>query len=130
MTKFADLVLIGFVVGALYVALPATIVWGWVRCFTRSQPRTTFSTLSLIGFALATASALLAISALVYSAVIGGFPYYDPRLLRIYRIGALLSLCGIVFAVIGVWRSSTLRWHSLACTVGTLLFWFVAAMEE
>jgi hypothetical protein len=114
----------------VYIALPAVITWGWVRWWKRTQPRTPFSILSLIGFTLATASGLLAISAMLYARAVGGFPFYDPLLLRIYRWGALLSLSGIVFAVIGVWRPSPLRWHAPACAIGTLLFWFAAAMGE
>jgi len=70
------------------------------------------------------------VSAMLYARAVGGFPFYDPLLLRIYRWGALLSLSGIVFAVIGVWRPSPLRWHAPACAIGTLLFWFAAAMGE
>jgi|SRR5271169_667585 len=124
-----SVVLVLFVVG-VYVALPAVMTWGWVRWWKRTQPRTPFSILSLIGFTLATASGLLAISAMLYARAVGGLPFYDPLLLRIYRWGALLSLSGIVFAVIGVWRPSPLRWHAPACAIGTLLFWFAAAMGE
>jgi hypothetical protein len=77
-----------------------------------------------------TASGLLATSSVLYAHAIGGFPFYDPLLLRIYRWGALLSLSGTVFAFIGVWRPGPLRWHAPACAVGTLLFWFAAAMGE
>jgi len=104
MNKAAEsFVLVLFVVG-IYVALPAAMIWGWVRWSKRTQPRTLPSILSLVGFTLATASGLLAISAMLYARAIGGFPFYDPSLLRIYRWGALLSLSGIVFALIGVWR--------------------------
>lgn len=44
-----------------------------------------------------TASGLLAVSSLVWAHAIGGFPYYDPRLLRMYRWGGLLSLSSLVF---------------------------------
>jgi hypothetical protein len=50
---------------------------------------TLFSVLSLIGFTLASASGLLAVSSVLYAHAIGGFPFYDPRLLRIYRWGDL-----------------------------------------
>lgn len=96
----------------------------------RTQPRTWPALLSLVGFALATASSLLAASSMSYAHAIGGFPFYDPLLLRIYGWGALLSLSGTVFAFIGVWRPGPLRWHAPACAVGTLLFWFAAAMGE
>jgi hypothetical protein len=124
-----SVVIVLFVVG-VYIALPAVMIWGWVRWRKRIQPRTPFSILSLIGFTLATASGLLAISSVLYAHAVGGFPFYDRLLLRIYRWGALLSLSGIVFAVIGAWRPSPLRWHAPACAIGTLLFWFAAATGE
>jgi len=114
----------------LYAGIPALMVWGWARWFGRTQPRTLPAILSLIGFALATASGLLAVSSVVYAHVIGGFPYYDPRLLRIYAWGGVLSLSGIVFGIAGIWRPGPLRWHAPACSLGTLLFWFVSAMGE
>lgn len=124
-----SIVLVLFV-AAIYIALPAVMIWGWVRWFKRTQPRTLLAILSLIGFTLATASGLLATSAMLYARAVGGFPFYDPLLLRIYRWGALLSLSGTVFALIGVWRPGPLRWHAPTCAVGTLLFWFAAAMGE
>jgi hypothetical protein len=122
-------------IGVLYVitiniALPTVMIWGWVRWTKREKQWTVFSVLSLIGFALATASGLLAISSSLYALKIGGFPYYDPLLMRIYRWGALLSSTGIIFAIVGVWRPSSLRWHALVCTAGTLMFWLASAEGE
>ncbi len=114
----------------LLASLPPLLIWGWARWGKRRGPRTLFSMLSLAGFSLATLSALLAISTLIYGQVIGGFPFYDPRLLKIYRWGALISLVGIIFAIGGAWRSSPVRWHAPACTVGMLLFWIMAAEGE
>lgn len=130
MSHATQSILLVLFVSAIYIGLPAVIVWGWVRWLKRTQPRTWLSILSLIGFAFATASGLLAASSVLYAHAIGGFPFYDPSLLRIYRWGALLSLSGTVFALIGVWRPGPLRWHAPACAVGTLLFWFAAAMGE
>jgi hypothetical protein len=58
------------------------------------------------------------------------FPYYDPLLLRVFRIGVLISLGGIVFGISGVWRPSPLRWHAPVCAVGMLTFWILAASGE
>lgn len=114
----------------VYVGLPALMVWGWVRWFRRRQLRTLPAILSLIGFTLATASGLLGVSSVLYAHTIGGFPFYDPRLLRIYRWGGLLSLSGIVFGVAGVWRPGPVRWLAPVCSLGTALFWFASAMGE
>jgi hypothetical protein len=112
------------------ILLPAAIAWGWIRWIKHQQTRSVISCLAAVGFAFATASALLAVSAIIYAHHIGGFPFYDPRLLKIYRCGTLLSLTRIAFAIGGVWKPGPLRWLAPACTVGTLLYWFGAAAGE
>lgn len=88
------------------------------------------ATLSVLGFILATASALLAVFAAAYSLYIYGFPYYDPRLMKIFGIGFLLSVSGLLFGIAGLWRASSLRWHAPASSLATLAFWIVAAAGE
>ena len=127
-TIAGKILIILFAVG-IYLALPTAIVAGWVHWGRRRQQLTVFSTLSLIGFTLATASALLAVSSLVY-AQSAHFAYYDPSLLRIFRWGGLLSLSGVVFGVCGTWRPSPLRWYAPGCALGMLLFWFTMAIGE
>jgi hypothetical protein len=111
-------------------ATPLVLIWGWVRWSKRPKQRTVSAMLAMAGFSLAGASALLAVSSLIYGQAIGGFPYYDPRLLRIYRCGALLSLSGTIFGVGGVRRPNPLRWHAFVSAVGSLLFWVLAASGE
>ena len=124
-----SVVVVLFAVG-FYIGLPALMVWGWVRWFRRTQPRTLPVILSLIGLALATASGLLAVSSVLWAHSIGGFPFYDPRLLRMYRWGGLLSLSGLVFGIAGLWRPGPVRWLAPVCSFGTLLLWFASAMGE
>ena|SRR6185295_12119483 len=123
-TVILVLIEIGF-----YVAVPAGLVWGWIRLLRNRQSQITFLAPSLVAFALGTASAVLAIGATLFSEA-AGISGPDPSLLRIYRMGALLSLLGIVLAVVGVCRPGPLRWHAPACAMGTLIFWLVAASGE
>jgi hypothetical protein len=120
-------------VGLFYVMLfgmPVVLIWGWMRWWKQDKKRSLIPIMSLIGFALATASALLAISTEVYAKAIGGFIFYDPTLLRIYRYGVLFSLSGIMSSFVGLWRTSALRWHAPVCSVGTLMYWFMMASSE
>ena len=130
MSKIAESIVVVLFFTGVYIALPAAMIWGWVRWARRTQAQTRSSILSLIGFGLATASALLAISSLLYSHAIGGFPFYDPLLLRIYRWGGLLSLTGIIFGICGAWQPSSLRWHAPGCAIGMFVFWSAMAMGE
>jgi hypothetical protein len=113
-----------------YIALPSVIVWGWMRWARHPWPRGVLPLLSVTGFALASASALLGASAIVYAQVIGGFTYYDPRLMRVFSLGFLISASGSVSAMAGVWRRSPLRWHAFCCSLGTLVFWVMMAGAE
>jgi hypothetical protein len=115
---------------AIFIALPVMVIWGWMRWAVRDKQWTRFSILSLVGFAFATMSGVLAMASVLYAHSIGGFPFYDPRLLRFFRWGSLLSATGIVFGLIGVWRPSSLRWHAPICGGGTLIFWVMAALGE
>ena len=116
-----------FVMG--YAIAPITLVWSWARWVLRPKVWTVSPILSLIGLILASLSGLLALSTIAYAQV-HRFPFYDPLLLRIFRIGALLSIGGLGFGIAGVWRSSSLRWHSAVCSFGMLIFWIVAASGE
>jgi hypothetical protein len=120
---FWSLVILAYVVG------PVALFWGWVRWVGRATLWTLTSVLSLIGFLLATASAILAIVSVAYARV-HFFRYYDPVLMRIFRSGALLSTVGFAFAIGGVWRKNVLRWFAVASVVGMFAFWVLAAAGE
>jgi hypothetical protein len=112
------------------VTVPLVMVWGWIRWTRREKRWTVLSVLSLSGFVLATGSALLAIALSIYGHLIGGFDFYDPRLMRFYRWGLLTSLLALILALAGVWRRSALRWQALLCSFGTLVYWFALAEAE
>jgi hypothetical protein len=105
------------------------LVLAWWRWST-SRQKTISVYFSLAGLVLATSSAILAIGTLIYAHAIGGFPFYDPLLLKIYRWGALLSVSAFLFGLVGIWKPHILRWYSPFTAAGTLLFWFIAASGE
>jgi|SRR5580698_34465 hypothetical protein len=112
-----------------YIVAPLTLAWGWLRWAMQPSPKALIAYLSLIGFVFATASGVLAFSAIVY-AQIHNFRYYDPLLLKIFRCGILLSITGILFGAGGLWRKNSLRWHAPVSALATLAFWFAATAGE
>jgi len=120
--------LIVFVVG--WIVWPASLIWGWARFLMQPKQWNLASMLSLMGFLLASASALLALSSMMYAQEIHGFRYYDPLLLKIFRAGGLISVAGIVFGIGGVWRKNSLRWQSPVAALGALAFWLGMATAE
>lgn len=113
-----------------WIVAPVLLIWGWVRWVRQPKKWIFTSILSTVGFLLASASALVAVSMMAYARFIHSFGYYDPSLLRIFRIGIFLSLAGTASGLGGVWRPNSLRWHSPASAVATLAFWFLAAEGE
>lgn len=111
------------------LGVPSLTVWGWVRWSKDRDRRTLFSKLSLIGFAFATASSGLALLTWLMAST-KGFRFYDPLLLMIYKAGLLLSLAGLLFGILGVWRPGPVRWHALVCGLGMLCFWVSEASLE
>jgi hypothetical protein len=123
-------VVIGLMLVTVYLLTPLGFILGWTRFIQTWREFNPARIFSLTGFAFATASALLAIFSITYAQEIGGFSFYDPRLLRFLRTGSLLSLAAITLSLGGVWKRGPLRWLSPACSLGTLLFWLGAAMGE
>ena len=113
-----------------YVVAPISLVWGWIRWIRRPKLRAVMPRLSLVGFMLATASAFLAASTIVYAYRMRGFGHYAPLLPKAFRAGALLSLGGILFGIGGIWRASSLRWHAPVSGIATLAFWIIGAVGE
>jgi hypothetical protein len=113
-----------------FLAAPVSLIWGWVRWANRSTKTGNAAILSFAGLLFATTSALLAGGAILYSFWIGGFPYYDPRLLKIYFFGIVLSLPAITLSALGAARKNLLRWHALGSSAGIFLFWFMAMLSE
>lgn len=117
-------------VAAAYLLAPVMLIWGWIRWIRRREELGPPFFLAFIGFILSTASGLLAISSIAYAAAIHGFPFYDPRLLTIYRWGLLLSLGGTILGFTGSSLPNALRWQAPLAGLGTLAFWITATLGE
>jgi hypothetical protein len=128
-----SVILLAFLFALGYLITPILMVWGWVR-WIKERPRlwTIASTLSFVGFLLATASALYGLWTISYGAA-GGFITshgYSPDYGLFYRFvrrGAILSMLGFAFAICGVWRRSAVRWQAPATAVGTFACWLLAS---
>jgi hypothetical protein len=92
--------------------------------------KTSASISTLIGSALASASALLAIWLLSYGYATGGFHHNDPLLVTGIRTGIGLSLAAMVFAGIGVRKPNRMRWIGLAWAAVGCLFWVCTAFVK
>jgi hypothetical protein len=113
-----------------YVGVPTALFSGWIHWARSPREKGVFYLLSLTGYALGTLSALLAIGLLVLSFVRGGFPYYDPLLLRFYRWGLSISVISFLIGCAGMWKKGALRWHAPGLATSMLLVWFIWAIGE
>lgn len=134
-TRRIDVISYGLLLVFGYVVAPTALVWGWTR-WIKQKPRlwTISSSLSFVGFLLASASAVFALS-MVGCALAGGFEHtpnmsgYSPNFSLFFRWmqrGEVLSLLALAFALSGVVRQSATRWQAPASAVGTLAFWLIA----
>jgi hypothetical protein len=119
-----------FIRAAEYAAIPLIIVLAITLYFDRPKTGVWYSIWLFLSFSFATGSVVLAVSSIMYAKTIGGFPYYDPLLLSIFRWGLMLSLGAIIFSIAALWRPSALRWAALGCSIVMLLFWFWGAIGE
>jgi|SRR5690348_9852308 len=129
MSTLTTSVFLGLAIIIVYIGVPVLTVWGWIRLARHAKPETLSMKLSLIGFVLGSVSVLFAFSSVLYAGAIGAFPY-DPRLIKIFRSGFLLSLGALAFSLCGAWRPNPLRWQAPALAGGMLLFWFIAAIGQ
>lgn len=117
------LAVLGYLVG------PITLIWAWIRWIRQPKQWSAASCLSLAGLSLASASAVLAASAVVY-AQRRGFGWYDPLLLKMMVWGLVLSFSGLVLGIGGIWRRNAIRWQTPLASVATAAFWLLAAALE
>jgi hypothetical protein len=118
-------------ISVIFLLLPVLILFWALWRWARSTPRigtpewrsyVSFAATSFVGL-----SALLWVTSLIWARVIGGFPFYDPILMRFYRWGFLTSLAGLLTSMLG---KGKLRWPSCGLSVLMTLLWFMAATGE
>jgi hypothetical protein len=119
---------LGLLVVLGYFVTPAMLVWGWARWLMRPMQWTITSILSLIGFLLATTSAIVALCTIGHAGSVDG--NFDPLMRSLFRVGIFSSLGGIVFGIGGVWRPSSLRWHSAISAVSTVALWLMMLVTD
>ena len=129
MNEIANIVLGLFALIVIFAG-PVLMIWGWLDWALKPNAEGWLKFLSLSGFTFGSASVFLAAGSLAYSSSIGGFAFYDPLLMKIYRTGFLLSLSGLIFGLLGIWRKHLLRWRAIGLSLSTMLMWFVFAMGE
>lgn len=111
-------IIFAFLFGLAYIVTPIFFVWGWRSWIKQPRLATITAILSLVGFVLATSSALLALTTMAYAQV-HHFGFYDPTLMKLMRWGLCSSAVGLLFGTGGAWRKCPLRWQSLVCSAGT-----------
>jgi hypothetical protein len=104
------------------------LAWS-VRRWLRTAPRIVSpawrSYFAFAAISLAGISVLIWIVMGIWAQAIGGFPFYDPILMRIYAWGLLTGLAGFVASLVG---KGKLRWP--ACGVSAVMtFLWLAAMS-
>jgi len=118
-------------VSLIFLWLPLLIlfwaVWRWARSTPRISTPAWRSYVAFLATTFVGLSALLWITSLIWARIIGGFPFYDPLLLRFYRWGFLTSLAGLLASTLG---KGKLRWPSCALSVLMAFLWFMAATGE
>jgi hypothetical protein len=113
-----------------WVLAPVTLGWAFRRWW-RSEPRFELpvwrSQLAFAAFSLGGLSVTLWFVLVIWSMARGGFPYYDPILLRCYGVGLLLGFGGFLFGLPG---KGKLRWPACLISSAMVFMWLIAASME
>src|SRR3974390_3284555 len=113
-----------------FVVWPFAVVFGWV-CWARSDRQNSFlPKLSLASHSFAALSLLVGLAAVLFADSAQGFNFWDPGLLKIYRAGFALSVCGLGLSVIGATRANPLRWSAPLAAIASTLFWIASIATE
>jgi len=102
-------------------------IWRWAQTSPRFCRPVWRSYAAFVAICLAGVSSLLWLILSVWARVRGGFPFYDPVVLRFYRWGLLLGLAGFVSSLPG---KGKLRWPACGLSALMTFLWFGAALSE
>jgi len=127
MIRFYLRQLMSFVFLWLPVAVLFWAIWRWARSTPRIGPPAWRSYMAIVATTFVALSALLWVTSILWARAIGGFPYYDSALLRIFSWGGLTSLAGLLTSVLG---KGKLKWPSCGLSALMIILWFAAAMGE
>jgi hypothetical protein len=123
--------LLRLILWALFSGLPLLILawalWRWLRTAPRIVEPAWRSYVAIGAIGLAGASSMLWLISLFWAKVLGGFPFYDPVLLRFFGLGGLTGLAGLVMTFVG---KGKLKWPACALSLLMVLLWCMAAMGE
>lgn len=103
---------------------PIVLIMGWIRWLRREWYGVQVTETSMIGLALATASVTLVLLLFLF-AYLGVGRFRDLLFIAICRAGFFFSLAAILCCMARSCRRNPLQWHTLACSISTLLFWFM-----
>ncbi|MGB7281292.1 MAG: hypothetical protein WBE13_03435 [Candidatus Acidiferrum sp.] len=99
----------------------------WLQASPRISPPAWRSYTAICAFCFAVVSFVLWLVLFVWARVVGGFPYYDPFVLRFYGFGLLTGTMGLVGGLIG---KGKLRWPACGMSALMAFLWLAAASSE
>jgi hypothetical protein len=113
-----------------WIAVPvglACTIWTWWRSSPKVESPKWRSYLGLAAFSLAGISALLFPFLAIWARVRGGFPFYDPVLLRCYGLGFILGAGGFLLSLLG---KGKVRWPACVISFAMMFIWLMASTAE
>jgi hypothetical protein len=99
----------------------------WLRASPRIAAPAWRSYSAICAFCFALVSFILWLVLFAWAQVVGGFPYYDPFVLRFYGFGFLTGTIGLLCGLIG---KGKLRWPACGMSALMAFLWLAAASSE
>jgi hypothetical protein len=122
-------ILVGFYIIS-WIAVPVGLtwtIWTWWNSSPRVESPEWRSYLGLGALNLAGISALLFLFLAIWARVRGGFPFYDPVLLRCYGLGFITGAGGFLLSLPG---KGKVRWPACVISFAMMFIWIMAASSE